>query len=104
MKINPDVVKSSVSQEHNNEEGTTLLLKEFEQLKSQWYGVLQDSAYERILGHLTEAVLRVSMKPVLDAGNIHTYIHIHTLLPYIYAICHRKCLPNQFKQFLRMYF
>lgn len=72
IKINPDVISgpSVASLGFNNEEGTSVLMRELEALKGQWFSVLQDSVYERITGYLLESIFRTAMKPVLEADCI----------------------------------
>jgi hypothetical protein len=70
IRINPDVIpgQSTSTLAFNNEEGATALMRELDALKGQWFGVLQDAVYERVMGFLLEYVLRAAMKPVLEAG------------------------------------
>jgi hypothetical protein len=70
IRINPDVIPgpSASAVAFNNEEGASALMRELDALKGQWFGVLQDAVYERIMGFLLEYILRAAMKPVLETG------------------------------------
>jgi len=54
----------------NNEEAASQVVLQFERLKSQWYGVLQDAVFERLAGYLVDAVLRSCMMPIVDTDCI----------------------------------
>jgi hypothetical protein len=54
------------STEFNDKKAATQLVKHFEWLRSQWQGVLQEAAYERIMSYLVESAIRAAMKPVLE--------------------------------------
>lgn len=54
----------------NNEESAAMVIKHIERVSTQWKGVLQQSVYERVVGHLVEYTLRAIMKPVLTADCI----------------------------------
>lgn len=54
----------------NNEESAAMVVKHLERISAQWKGVLQQSVYERVVGHLIEHALRAIMKPILGADCI----------------------------------
>lgn len=58
---------SSIGGGCNNEEAASQIVQQFERLKSQWQGVLQDAVFERLTGYLLDAVLRSSMDSLLEA-------------------------------------
>lgn len=51
----------------NNENRAGILLAHLERLSTQWFGVLQDDFYARMMGSLVDGVLQEAMKPVLAA-------------------------------------
>jgi hypothetical protein len=50
----------------NDEEGAGLIVRHMQKLTGQWQGVLQESVYERLQGHLVESTLRACMSPLLE--------------------------------------
>lgn len=51
----------------NDEEGATMLVRHMQKLSGQWQSVLQDPVYERLIGYLTESILRACMESLLQA-------------------------------------
>ena len=58
---------STLCNSKNDLQNATLVVKHFENLSSQLIAVLQESAYERVMGHLLECVIRAAMVPILNA-------------------------------------
>jgi hypothetical protein len=54
----------------NNENRAVILVHHLEKLSSQWFGVLQDEYYGRMMSLLIDNVLQEAMKPVLNADCI----------------------------------
>lgn len=55
---------------YNSDEAAAVVVRHFERLRGQWRGVLQETVYERLLGHLLEGVCRHILSPILLADCI----------------------------------
>ena len=54
----------------NNDEGALVTIRHLDQLKSQWFSVLPDLVYEKMMGYLIECVIRIAVQAVQEADCI----------------------------------
>ena len=70
VKKSIEITSGAKSSETNNVDTATMIVRHLESISGQWQGVLQESMYDRVMGHLFEEILRAAIKKVLEAEYI----------------------------------